>query len=170
MDGLVTQAQYARHRGVTRQAVSKMVQAGRIPTHGRQRLIDPAEADVALEDTNARLRPADNLRLLEMPSVGVGSLTKMRTALTGFEARRAELRLRKEMGQLLEVEDVTRSMQACGAVIVRAIDDLPNHADRLATAFTRAGVDAVRRELKDIARSVRETLAENMRVVKQDEK
>lgn len=42
---LLTQAQYARRVGVSRQAVGRQVAEGLIPTHGPRRLIDPAEAD-----------------------------------------------------------------------------------------------------------------------------
>src|SRR4051812_19095367 len=54
---LITQADYARHRGVSRQAVSKAVAAKKIPVRVRQgrKLIDAAEADFALGFSHARL-------------------------------------------------------------------------------------------------------------------
>src|SRR5262245_29987853 len=44
---LVTQAAYARTRGVSKQAINRMVHEGVIPAqpHGRRHLIDPTEAD-----------------------------------------------------------------------------------------------------------------------------
>src|SRR5262245_12821262 len=45
MPPLLTQAAYARSRGVSRQAIHRQVADGVIPTRGPRRLIDPAEAD-----------------------------------------------------------------------------------------------------------------------------
>ena len=44
---LVTQANYARHRGVSRVAIHKRTttNGGPIPVHGPKKLIDVAEAD-----------------------------------------------------------------------------------------------------------------------------
>jgi hypothetical protein len=44
MPTLVTQAEFARRCGVTRQAIHRQVAEGVIPTHGAAKLIDPAEA------------------------------------------------------------------------------------------------------------------------------
>jgi hypothetical protein len=41
----LTQSEYARRVGVSRQAVHRQVAAGVIPVHGEGRLIDAAEAD-----------------------------------------------------------------------------------------------------------------------------
>src|SRR5262245_54323827 len=47
MDALVSQRSYARHRGVSVQAVNAQTatHGGPIPVHGKRKLIDPAEAD-----------------------------------------------------------------------------------------------------------------------------
>jgi hypothetical protein len=42
---LLTQAAYARRRGVTRQAIHRQVRDRIIPTHGPRKRIDPVEAD-----------------------------------------------------------------------------------------------------------------------------
>ena len=44
---LVTQAEYARLRGLNRSTVCRAVQRGMIPTHGKRKLLDVAEADQA---------------------------------------------------------------------------------------------------------------------------
>lgn len=54
---LVTQAEYARRRGVSREAVRKAVDAGRISVLGNDKLIDPAVADIQWEQ-NSRKRVA----------------------------------------------------------------------------------------------------------------
>ena len=44
---LITQAEYARRRGLNKSTVSRQVRDAIIPTHGARRLLDPAEADEA---------------------------------------------------------------------------------------------------------------------------
>lgn len=46
MPELITQAEYARRRGCSREAVSKAIESGRISTVGDDKLIDPAVADI----------------------------------------------------------------------------------------------------------------------------
>ncbi|HJW69341.1 MAG TPA: hypothetical protein VJ829_08290, partial [Candidatus Binatia bacterium] len=50
---LVTQAEYARHRHISREAVRKrtVTAGGPIPVHGPKKLIDPDEADGLWEPT-----------------------------------------------------------------------------------------------------------------------
>src|SRR5215813_12598994 len=52
---LVTQATYARHRGVSREAVRQRTTTtgGPIPVHGPRKLIDVAEADALWEATKS---------------------------------------------------------------------------------------------------------------------
>jgi len=54
---LVTQAQYARMRGVTPPAISHRVKSGEIKVHGERKLIDVAEADsiIAANTSQARI-------------------------------------------------------------------------------------------------------------------
>ena len=52
---LVTQANYARRRGISREAVRQrtVTARGPIPVHGARKLIDPAEADALWEVTKS---------------------------------------------------------------------------------------------------------------------
>jgi len=52
---LVSQASYARHRGVSREAVRQrtVTVGGPIPVHGPRKLLDPAEADALWEATKS---------------------------------------------------------------------------------------------------------------------
>lgn len=55
MPELITQAEYARRRGCSREAVSKAIESGRISAVGTDKLIDPAVADIQWE-RNTRTR------------------------------------------------------------------------------------------------------------------
>ena len=57
---LMTQAEYARHRGCSREAVRKAVESGRIKTFGPDKLIDAELADAQwARNTRARVRGGD---------------------------------------------------------------------------------------------------------------
>lgn len=179
----MTQTEYAAHRGVSRQAISKLVKAGKIPpsafVDGK---IDPAAADFALGENRERIFAADvdegdefggadptfgsaaGTRSVSSDS-GVARLTQVRTAEVLYKARFAELAYDKEVGKLLETKDVTRAMERCAAVIVRELEGLPNFADDIAAAIAKDGLPGARQALKNIARNVRLALEQNMRVV-----
>jgi hypothetical protein len=56
---LMTRAEYARRRGVSRQAITRFVQAWAIPTHGPRGLIDAAALDrLYVPRVDAGPRPA----------------------------------------------------------------------------------------------------------------
>jgi phage terminase Nu1 subunit (DNA packaging protein) len=89
---LLTQRQYANHVGLTQQAISKMVRAGRIPSvHGR---IDLAAADRALAGgTVGTVTLAEAQRRKELAIAGL-----------------RELELEQKRGELCEVAYVERSL------------------------------------------------------------
>lgn len=170
---LMTQAQYARHRGVTRQAVSKDIAAGKIQLKtapdGR-RGIDPAEADFALGASRVRINePAQQGGFVDPPPAndfgGVSSgLTKARTASEVYRAKLAELEFNEKVGRLLPIEDVTQAMARAAEVVVRELEQMAAFADDFAAAFTRGGVVALRAEIKAKVRGVRVALAESLAV------
>lgn len=186
----MTQTEYARHRKVSRQAISKLVSSGKIPAsafveeEGR-RLIDPAAADFALGETRERilsLAPEDDggddgadptfgssAGTRSAQSESTAALTKARTATEIYKARTAELEYDQRVGKLFATADVTRSMEICAAVIVRELEQLPNFADEISAAMSRDGLAGVRITLKNIARNVRSALEQSMRVVAADD-
>ncbi|WP_440640266.1 hypothetical protein ACSHT2_02675 [Bradyrhizobium sp. PUT101] len=191
MDGM-TQAEYARHRGVSRQAISKLIGNGKIPPsaivpgENGARLINPAVADHALGEGRERvlLDPSETDDLLAdvegaapapraispAPSArpeqheNIAALTKARTETEVYRAERARLELEEKRGKLLKVEDVVASMEKCGAVIVRELEALPNFADELVAAIAKDGAGGARSVLKRIGREVRAQLEQNMRL------
>lgn len=80
----------------------------------------------------------------------------------GYDADLREMQLRKQRGELLEIEDVRSSMERCAEAIVRDVDQLPAFADDLAAAVASGGVPALREALKVKARELRERLARSM--------
>ncbi|WP_291854843.1 hypothetical protein [Bradyrhizobium sp.] len=174
----MTQAEYARHRGVTKQAVGKLVKSGKIAlsvnAEGR-RVIDAAAADRALGEVRERVIVRDEPeagaphRGAYLPPGDGAGLTKAKIATEVYRARLSQLEYEERVGRLLRTEDVTRSMELCAEMIVRDIDRLPTRADDIAAAFTKGGVPAVRAALKDIARQTRETLEQNMRILSDGE-
>jgi len=185
----MSQTEYAAHRGVSRQAISKLVKAGKIPesaiVDGK---IDPAAADFALGETRERILSSDvddgeDFGAGDDPTFGsaagtrsaasgdssVARLTQARTATEIYRARTAELEYDARVGKLLSTEDVTRSMERCAAVIVRELEGLPNFADEIAAAIAKDGLPGARQALKNIARNVRLALEQNMRVVAADD-
>lgn len=185
-------AQYAAHRNVSREAVRKAIAGGRIPKTAIRRdnagvsWINVAAADFALGQAQGRVDfsaddpPAAAEQNFQptssSPSVPEGSaeaaspsLTEARTRTEGYNAEIKRLEFEQRIGRLLETDDVGLSMQRWAEVAVREIDQLASRADDLAAAFTRNGVDGVRRALKDITRQMRATIEQNMRLLGAEE-
>lgn len=179
-------AEYAKHRGVSRQAISKAIASERIPkTCIRTRpsgakVIDVAAADLALGQTQSRINePApSNANFADSaaaagegegaaaaPASDAPGLTKARTETEQYRARLAQLEYEQRIGRLVSIEDVTLSMERCAEVLVRDIDQLPAEADDLAAAFARDGAAGLRVALKETARRIRGRIAENMRLI-----
>lgn len=190
---LLTQAEYARHRGVSRPAITKLINSGKIPEtafsigQDGKRRIDVAAADFALGESRERILSTDDhgddadgggadptfgSNAGNRGAAGasdVARLTQARTATEIYRARTAELEYDQKVGRLLSVDDVTRAMEKCAAVIVREIEQLPNFADEIAAAHARDGVPSVRITLKNIARTIRGALEQSMRLAAADD-
>lgn len=159
---LMTQAEYARHRGVSRQAVNKAIGAGKIPlreSHGRKG-IDPAEADRALGLNVQRVlatAPAEDER--DAAPRQAPGLTQARTATEVYRARLAELEFKERIGKLRPVEQTELGAQRCAEVVLRAIDRIGGRAEELAAMVTKDGLVGARTCLRDIARELRAVAA-----------
>lgn len=162
----MTQAEYARYRGVSRQAVNKEVRAGKLPLTPSGK-IDVAAADRLRGEIRERIDlPRTGELPLEdgsAPGSSTGKLTEAKADRESYLARIAQLDYEERIGRLLPVEDVTRAMERCAESLVRDIERLPALADDLASAFRARGVPGLRAALKEKAREIRETIAANMR-------
>jgi hypothetical protein len=111
---LVTQAEYARRRGWSKQYVHQLVREGRIKLVGR--LIDPEKADVSL---NAERDPNLAVKAFaEAPDTGSGfggvggtpgpasTFFKARTVREHYRALREKAEYEASLGRLMDVDDV----------------------------------------------------------------
>lgn len=165
----MTREEYARHRGVSPQAISKAVLAGKIAytTSGRRKMIDAAAADFALGEVVEDLAPAaPGGRRLESSSV---SLTKARTESEIYRGKIAKLEYDRQIGALLEVAEVEASMSRAAAVIVHALELIPARAEDVAAAVASGGVAACREVLRTAVRDVRDRVHREMTVLSDEQ-
>lgn len=162
----VSPADYARHAGVTRQAVGKMMDAGKIPFRrdaAGKPLIDMVAADVARGANTARLDepPDDDDRAPIAPTQSPESsgLTKARTDTEQYRALRAKLEYEQLVGKLTPTDDVTAAAVKCNAAILDALRGLRQWAEPLANAAAKQGLDGVRGELRKMERELRNGMA-----------
>lgn len=142
---LLTQAEYARHRGVSRNAVARAIKEGRIVLiDGR---IDPAIADAQWQ---ANTRPRSDAR---SPGGGDhadarGTFGTARTRRELAEASLAEIQLAEKRGELINRAGVEMALETC---IRRLRDGVMSAPDRMALDHvTRAKVlDGLRAAFDD---------------------
>src|SRR5262245_26654165 len=101
---LVTQAEYARHRHISREAVGKRTATagGPIPVHGPRRLIDVAEADALRTVTKAVHADA---------GASSAAYYEAKTARMVVDAKRAALEFRVREGQLVDRQAAERAAE-----------------------------------------------------------
>lgn len=165
---LITMAEYARRRGVSRKSVTMWVQRGRISTVERdgKRLIDPIAADRALAST-AQVAATVAALVADDPTEARGGGGEGLTALkAATEAERGALlrleRLELE-GKLVRRDQVEAEHKEAARRVRRALDGLPSIAeDVVGIVAGGGGVIEVRRRIKDFARSIETGLATSL--------
>jgi hypothetical protein len=145
---LMTQAEYARHRGCSRVAVGKAAKAGRISLVNG--LIDPIVADMQWK-ANSRARVSAHAEpeqgtLLNTSAPGTPAdlaptdgYTGSRNRREAAEAELAELRLAEEKGELIRVEAVKGAL---GVLFAGTRDALLQIPARLAALLAAESVPA----------------------------
>jgi hypothetical protein len=108
----MSQAEYARHRGVSPQAINKQVKARKIPVLPNGK-IDVAAADRALGETRERVTIRDDVEADEAPRaapapVAGAGLTKAKTATEVYRARLAQLEYEERTGKLVPAAAAAR--------------------------------------------------------------
>jgi len=171
----VSQAAYARSRGITRRAVRKRTigQGGPLPTYGPRRQIDEAEADALYEATMApngaatsRYRapaaeapaasPAPDSPVLESAS----QLVQSRTAMLATELELKRLELEQRRGESLRRAPTLDKLFAFSRLLrdswqawpARVGPQLAADFDLDATAVTVALEGYVREQLEQLSR------------------
>lgn len=134
---LMTQAEYARHRGCSRVAVGKAVKAGRISLVNG--LVDPAVADIQWR-ANSRARAAQQQPgQLPLDAAGPGERVQSepddaprgddymvsRTRRETAEAELAELKLAEQHGQLIRVDAVKAAVASVFSAARDALLQIP---------------------------------------------
>lgn len=170
-------ADLARAKHLSRQAVQervdKLERAGKIETRrgkGGTRMVNVAAYDLAVGETTdfAAAQAAET----RAKSPAGGAYTDAQARLTGYQADLKAIELAQRRGELLLQTDVVASMEICGAAIVTSLEAMPQHADEIVHAMRVAGAtipstaaQALAVELRKLARSTRQVIAENLRVI-----
>lgn len=160
-DGRMTQAEYARHRGVSPPAINKLVKAGKIALDENGK-IDAAEADFKLGEDRSRINqrdvdaPGDD----EARPGGVSGLTQARTVGAVYDAKMAELKWRAMAGELVRVPAVSEAAMQLIEACQRSVR-LSGHADALLAAALKDGATGIRMVLRAMEREVLTRLCES---------
>lgn len=155
----MSQAGYARHRGVTKQAIGKLVAAGKIPVtekNGRK-VIDAVAADRALGETRERVSVRDDDEPAR-PAEGAG-LTKAKTATEVYRARLAQLEYEEKIGRLLPVAQVQDAATEWAAAMLRVLEMPLMRVDALLAAGGK-GIVELRQVVRELIREQRARCAE----------
>ena len=135
---LMTKAQYAKHRGVTPQAISKLVKNDRVLVT-EDGLIDSDISDVLLAEFSDQ--DSTTSQLANKLS-GIDSYARQRTILTQYKAELAKIELDKAKGMVVDADQVRR---AAFDTARRVRDTILNLPDRIAPLVATAdGVHAIR--------------------------
>jgi hypothetical protein len=106
----LTQAEFARRRGISREAVRKrtVTAGGPIPVHGPRKLIDPDKADGLWQPTmsaagaaNSRFRGAAERRPADPLPASGGQLAQARAAALVLDVQTKRLTLEQRRGSLI---------------------------------------------------------------------
>ena len=136
--GLMTMAEYSRHRKVNRSYVTRLAQRGILVMRGK--LVDVAASDAVLDDKPVdveplqatapppQLRPAGD----SLGGQSGASFAQARTVEMVFRAKLRKLEYEARQGEMIKAEVVRRSMADAGRTIRDGILGLP---DRLATVL-----------------------------------
>ena len=142
---LMSQAEYARHRGCSKVAVGKAVKAARISlVNGK---IDPAVADIQWERNSRARASAQTSAQLPLDATPANvEPTKAddymhnRNRREAAEAERAELSLAEDKGQLIRVDAVKAAVAGVFSATRDALLQLPARLGPLLAAESSASV------------------------------
>lgn len=145
---LITQAEYARHRGVSRAAVSDAVRQGRITLIGGK--VDPVAADAQwnANTRNPKVPPIITSPAGSVPDAAIPQslydLQLARAKREYHEANIAEMRERQRAGELVELRDVQLAYTTLAAQLRAALERIPDKlAPRLAAESSANAVHAL---------------------------
>jgi DNA-binding Lrp family transcriptional regulator len=160
-------AEVARRKGITRQSlnerVDRLASEGLIKVRrdGRSKLINVAEFDRVVGEVGDAVKEGAAATRAEADDL------EKNPALRDHQARAAQytadlkfLDLEERLGRLVPVSEVEEAAVKCAESTVRVIDRLPTYADAVAAAVGKDGPAGARAKLKEIAREIRQAIAE----------
>lgn len=164
-------SEIARMKDKSRQAIAKrvdaLVEAGKLttkPGDNGTKLVNLAQYDRAVGDTGDAVKEG----AAETRAGGDDDEAK-NPALRDHQARAAlytadlkYLDLEERLGRLVPVAEVADAAAKAAEATVRIIDRLPSYADAVAAAVGKDGPAGARSKLKEIAREMRQSIAEAM--------
>lgn len=153
-DKLMSQAEYARHRGKSRQYISRLAKAGVLVMRGGK--VDAAASDAVLDD---RPEPVSE-RVVAAAAEGAPSGTTFAQAKTAdmvFKAKLRKMEYDVRMGKLVEAELVKQRWSTIYRLIVDRILAWPNRLAPEVAALTdeRQVREAILREARTLVNDLR---------------
>ncbi|MFH1493756.1 MAG: hypothetical protein ABIG70_03045 [Pseudomonadota bacterium] len=166
MAELITQAEYARRRGVSREAVGKAVRSNRITLIGDK--IDPVVADIQWDkNTNPDQSARANAQKDKSGSVSgsdesagdrASPYWDARTRREVAEAEMAEMECRKKSGELVDKKRVEDTASRIGRLTRDTLMGIPTRVSQDIVGMSDAWeieqklTDSIRRALDDVAK------------------
>lgn len=165
---LLTMRQYAIHRGVSVNAVSKAVMQGRITCARAENgngLIDPAIADREWVANSAHAKIASNMEATAAPQISPPSsaeeapkgpsYSRARAIRESFNARLAQLDYEEQIGKVVNAEEVRKKWIHIAGLVRSKVTGIPSKAkQRITDLKTEHYVELeaiVREALEDLA-------------------
>jgi hypothetical protein len=122
-DRLMTQAEYARHRGKSRQYISRLAKAGVLVMRGGK--VDAAASDAVLDDRPEPVSERVAAAPLETAPTGT-TLAQAKTADMVFKARLRKMEYDQRMGRLMETDLFRQRIEAILVAIKETVMAWPN--------------------------------------------
>lgn len=129
-DGLITQAEYARMKGVTRVAINRHVKNGTITLFRGK--IDPEVADQQLAENTATVGRG------KRSTGGSMSFMEAKTKEKRYQAELAELSYKEKSGELIKAKVVEAAAFNKGRMLRDKLLNIPNRIDKKLAAETDA--------------------------------
>lgn len=122
-DRLMTQAEYARHRGKSRQYISRLAKAGVLVMRGAK--VDAPASDAVLDDRPEPVSERVAAAPIEAASTGT-TFAQAKTADMVFKARLRKMEYDQRMGKLMETDLFRQRIEAILVVIRETVMAWPN--------------------------------------------
>jgi hypothetical protein len=153
-DRLMTQAEYARHRGKSRQYISRLAKAGVLVMRAGK--VDVVSSDAVLDDRPEPVSERVTSSPAEVAPAGT-TFAQAKTADMVFKAKLRKMEYDVRMGKLVEAELVKQRWSAVLRLIVDRILAWPNRLAPEVAALTdeRQVREAILREARALINDLR---------------